>query len=92
MGGGFRMCVFNFGNCTTWLDSAQKELSMRNLFFVLIVIFSFLAISKISFADDATMDSLNAKLDQILENQEKISSELQELRNEIQIVKVRTVQ
>lgn len=65
---------------------------MKRLFLIVVLMLSFAAVSKNSFADDASLDTLNEKLNTILANQDTILSQLQEIRSELQVVKIRTTQ
>ena len=89
------MCFRGVNNRAINMGShSQKEgdLSMKRFMVIALLTLSFAVFSKNSFADDATLDTLNEKLEQVLANQDKIWNELQQLRTELNVVKIRTTQ
>lgn len=63
---------------------------MKKIFLSAMLGLSLLAFSKPVLADEADLEPIKQKLDRILANQDTIMQQLEALRSEIEIVKVRS--
>ena len=67
----------------------------QKLVLILLAVFFLSGAAGLSFADDSAVSSgadLNKKLDKIFSNQDRILQELEELKSELNIVKIRVSQ